>query len=809
MEEIVKLNDRISQADKDKNNFSWYKAKIARIIAGAFSSNLMGYGNVPEYQRKKVNYDLFNGRINLDDFRHVTQPYGSDQPGELPARITNHDIVSPKIKILLGLESLRPFPWRIGAVNEEATTRKEREETERLRDYVVSEVTKPFRLQAEMKYQEEIKGKTLNDDEKNQIRKEIDDEMKRMTPPEVREYMVRKHQDPAEIQGRHVLKYLWQQEKLGFKFNKGWKHACLSGEEVYYVGIIGGEPRMQVVNSMYFDYERSPDNDFIEQAGWCVAEYYLSSDAVASWFPDLTNTELDSVYKNEPFGTAHFINWDTLNTSTAKLTRVRHVQFKSLREVKFLTYVDNQGTLQLDIVPETYELNTQHGDVAIESQWIPETHEGYLINADIYKAMGPVAGQHKDINNLWNCVLSYKGAAYDNLNSEVTAPMDRIKGYQYFFNVLMYRMENLIASDRGKKLLFNYNMIPKSANIDLKKFLYYLDALNIGFLNPNEEGNRKNGNQSDVSNSVKEVDMSLISDIKKYIDLASYIEDRCRRALGLSPEMEGIIDANNAVTNTKQSIIQSNYILEPYFQLHSQVKLNVLQSIVEVAKVAWSVGKPKKLSYIMDDMTLQMFNVDQELLDNSTLGVFAMEDGNYQKVKQSIEILAQAALQNQQSNLSTVIKVLKTDDTNEAAEILEADEALMREAASDREAMATKIQSDNDERQRTFRREEWQHEKDMVILKEAEKRKTEKEVQLIESMGFDTNKDEDGDGTPDVLEVAKHGLNAEIQRKKVNLDAKKLNHQIENDKVKQSQTNRKLELEAKKIHKINNKPVKN
>ena len=75
----------------------------------------------------KINYDLFNNKLNLKDFESVCYPMGKEV-GKLPVDLTNKDIVSGKIKALLGMEMRRPFSWTILAVNEEATTRKEEEE---------------------------------------------------------------------------------------------------------------------------------------------------------------------------------------------------------------------------------------------------------------------------------------------------------------------------------------------------------------------------------------------------------------------------------------------------------------------------------------------------------------------------------------------------------------------------------------------------------------------------------------------------------------------------------------------------------
>jgi hypothetical protein len=305
-------------------------------------------------------------------------------------------------------------------------------------------------------------------------------------------------------------------------------------------------------------------------------------------------------------------------------------------------------------------------------------------------------------------------------------------------------------------------------------------------MNPKEEGNRGNG---DIVNMVKEIDMSLASDITKYISFAEYLEKKCGAAMGITPQMEAQIGPNEAVTNTQQNLVQSSYIIKPYFELHNNVKGNVLKGLLEAAKVAYSESNPRKLTYILDDMSVYTLTVDQGLLDSSTLGLFLSNSTKAEEAKQAIMSLAQAAMQNQQIDLLDVMKIIRSDDINEAAEDLEIGQQkkIEQQQATDQQKLQQQEQSDM--RADTLKREQWDHEKQMILLKASEDRKTKVQVETIAAMGFDTNKDEDNDGIPDTLEVAKFGVDADIKRKqldqqdrKINLEEDKFKHQKENDK---------------------------
>jgi hypothetical protein len=87
-------------------------------------------------------------------------------------------------------------------------------------------------------------------------------------------------------------------------------------------------------------------------------------------------------------------------------------------------------------------------------------------------------------------------------------------------------------------------------------------------------------------------------------------------------------------------------------------------------------------------------------------------------------------------------------------------------------------------KQQEHEKEQWAHEADMIVLKAEEDRKTKVQVQAMLSMGFDVNKDQDNDGIPDVLEVAKHGVDAEIKRAQIANQSRLIDHQIEDAKEK-------------------------
>ena len=806
----IKRNQRISASVKNANKKQWYKDEINLLDKEHYSDELYDTytSGISDKKRMKVNYDLFNNILNLDDFSYVCQPFGAEV-GELPANMVNRDISSGKIKAVLGMEMKNPFSWKIMATNAEASTRKEETEFGKIREYVVNTIMLPIRQRVEMKYQEQLQGQ-LSEDQRAQIMQQIEQETMSMAPQKVKEYMQRDHQDPAEVMSHQLMEYLIQKTDAKRKFNKIFKHATLSAKGLGYVGILNGEPEFWNVNSLRFNHDRSPDLEFVEDGEWATCEYPMTPSQIVRYFgKELSNKDIDRIYEawggNRSSGDDNEIDFfaiderlhDYDNNSNIK---VLHCTWKSLRKIGFLTYRGKTGKKAMMMVDEKYKFDKDAGDIKLEWEWIPEVYEGWKIKIGepIYVQMRPIPGQFKDLEDLYYCKLPYYGAIYDNMNSEPTALMDRLKVYQYYYNILWYRFELLAASDKGKKVLMNINQIPDSAGIDIKKWQYFLESTPYMWYDPNEEGN--GGGYADVNTVAKVIDLSYAGDMNKYIEMMEYVRQQAGRSVGVTDQVEGMIGAREGAKNVQQGLIQTSNILEPYFELHSHTKRNILQALLEMAKVAYAGEKAKKLSFVLDDMSIKTLEVDMGLINNSRLGLFVSNSAKAQETKDLIRGLAQAAMQNQKVELSDVISVVRQEGIVEAEETLKVAEQQRRDFEQGLEERKIQAQKEKDAADRKEAELQHEREKEITVLKERERRKTVVAQAAITGASFNPDQDADNDGKNDFLEILNDGLDADIKRNKQSLEREKFDHQRQVDNRKLDQTDKKLALESKKAN---------
>ena len=168
---------------------------------------------------------------------------------------------------------------------------------------------------------------------------------------------------------------------------KGWKDALIAGEEIYYVGIQNGEPSLERVNPLYFSFDRSPDLEFIEDGDWaCRRMRFSYTEAYDRLYDKMTEQQLDKMLAmiDQKPGSAgieknmlddfnhirmRIVDNPTYDIRARNAVNVWHVCWKSFKKVAYVTYLDEQGEPQQDLVDEDYRVTGQELDITWD--WIP------------------------------------------------------------------------------------------------------------------------------------------------------------------------------------------------------------------------------------------------------------------------------------------------------------------------------------------------------------------------------------------------------------------------------------------------------
>lgn len=789
-----------------KKTQAWKEACVDYIV-GAGDSGFGGNGR-SRSDEMQTYYDLYNSIYNEKDLKYVTNPFKQDDG--FPAMAQDYNIIKPYVDQLLGEETKRPFNFHPQRTSDIAASELQEKAKEMLMDYIQATIASKLSPEQAARYEQALATGEIQ------------------TPEAIAKYLQKDYKDIAETEAYHALQFLKRKLNLTHEFYKGWKDALIGGEEIYYIGVINGDPYVERVNPMYFDYEHSLDLEFIDDAAWCRRKMIMSATEIYDRFYDKMserqlNELLELIDQRPGAGNNPEIRKTSIDYESIKLHKINsftdnpfdidhivvyHCCWKSFKKIGFVTLLNPEtGEVEEFQVDEDYKVTGT--EQSVEWDWIIEVWEGYRIGDDMYIGIQPIEYQHISADNPNSQKLPYTGVVYNNTNSKPRSLVSMMKPLQYMYIVVWYRLELALSRDKGKVAVMDITQIPKSMNIDVNKWMHYLSALGVAFINPYDEGwdipGREGGKPSQF-NQLSSWDLTMSNVIAEYIQLMQKIEDMVAKLTGITPQRQGQIAASELVSNTNTAVSMSYHITEPWFWNHNQVKRRVLTMLLNTSKAAWKDSK-KYLNYILDDATRAFVQLSDNFFYED-MDIFVDDSTKNQQYIDQLKQLLQPAMQNGASLLD-IAEIITLDNMSMIKNRLEEIEQKRMEQMQQQQQAEQQAQQQMAEQQNQLKEEE-------LMLKEAEldlekykvdqdRYKAEQDnatkitVAQINSYRGAENMDQDMNGIPDPIEIGKQALeqqkiNSDIATKQLELNNKR--REIEQ---KREAENKKIQLEKDRM----------
>lgn len=789
-----------------KKTQAWKEACVDYVV-GAGDSGFGGNGR-SRSDEMQTYYDLYNSIYNEKDLKYVTNPFKQDDG--FPAMAQDYNIIKPYVDQLLGEETKRPFNFYPQRTSDIAASELQEKAKEMLMDYIQATIASKLSPEQAARYEQALATGEIQ------------------TPEAIAKYVQKDYKDIAETEAYHALQFLKRKLNLTHEFYKGWKDALIGGEEIYYIGVINGDPYVERVNPMYFDYEHSLDLEFIDDAAWCRRKMIMSATEIYDRFYDKMserqlNELLELIDQRPGAGNNPEIRKTSIDYESIKLHKINsftdnpfdidhivvyHCCWKSFKKIGFVTLLNPEtGEVEEFQVDEDYKvIGTEQ---SVEWDWIIEVWEGYRIGDDMYIGIQPIEYQHISADNPNSQKLPYTGVVYNNTNSKPRSLVSMMKPLQYMYIVVWYRLELALSRDKGKVAVMDITQIPKSMNIDVNKWMHYLSALGVAFINPYDEGwdipGREGGKPSQF-NQLSSWDLTMSNVIAEYIQLMQKIEDMVAKLTGITPQRQGQIAASELVSNANTAVNMSYHITEPWFWNHNQVKRRVLTMLLNTSKAAWKDSK-RYLNYILDDATRAFVQLSDNFFYED-MDIFVDDSTKNQQYIDQLKQLLQPAMQNGASLLD-IAEIITLDNMSMIKNRLEEIEQKRMEQIQQQQQAEQQAQQQMAEQQNQLKEEE-------LMLKEAEldlekykvdqdKYKTDQDnatkitVAQINAYRGVENMDQDMNGIPDPIEIGKQALeqqkiNSDIATKQLELNNKR--REIEQ---KREAENKKIQLEKDRM----------
>ncbi len=651
----------------------------------------------------KTNYDLINGKIHMSDLKMLLNPYNIDA-SFIPENIQHYPVINAKLEVLRGEESKRLFDFRVVVTNPTA----------------VSEMEEEKNNQVNAMLQQILMDEAQSEEDFNR-------EMEKQA-----DYFTYEYQDKREVRGNLLLNHYMKELEIPQLFNQGIVDAYTVGEEAYQCDIIGGEPYIEKINPLKMRIIKSGYSNCIEDADMIVLEDYWSPGRVIDTFWDQlskkdiealesapdnqsANPYTDSMDNLDPrYGFVPNLSLDTTagdavldplslfdNTYDTSFlpydmngnVRVLRVYWKSRRQIKKVkSYDPETGEEEFNFYPENYYCDPDKGEEE-QTFWVNEAWEGTKIGNDIYVNMRPRPVQYNRLSNPSRCHFGIVGSIYNINGDEPFSLVDIMKPYAYLYDILHDRLNKTLAKNMGKIVKMDFAKVPKGWDVD--KWLYYINVNNIAVEDSFKEGNmgvatgKLAGAMNNNSSGV--IDASLGNEIQQYINVLEWISTKIGELAGISKQREGQISNRETVGGVERATLQSSMITERLFFTHDSVKKRALECFLETAKIALK-GRKKKFDYILGNGSKQLMEIDGDEFAECDYGLVVDNSNGTMELNQKLDTLAQAALQNQLLDFSSIMKLYTTKSTAEKQRIVEANEKRKREEVMQQQQQQQQLQ---------------------------------------------------------------------------------------------------------------------
>ena len=691
-----------------RKNKEWRKKFVDWADSKTFSTNSLVRKSV---MHKKINYDLLRGVLHMSDLELILNP-DHLKAGFIPDRITHYPIMNSKLNVLIGEESKRVFDFRVVITNPNSISEIENNKRDAIRE----------------RLQQLLSDDSLSEDDFNQKLEQMND------------FFTYEYQDMREVRANCLLNHYMKELNIPLEFNKGFRDATTVAEEIYQCDIRGGEPTFEKVNPLKIRIYKSGYSNKIEDADMIAIEDYWSPGKITDTYYEeiesLSSSDkkklielldsniagsaadhdsMDNIDDRNGFINMNLIGDEAIATNgyyfdpmglfsdgvddsmmpydIAGNVRVLRVYWKSRRKIKKIkSYDPETGEETFDFYPETYIIDKDKGEEETIF-WVNEAWEGTKIGKDIYIGMRPRAVQYNRLSNPSRCHFGIVGSIYNMNDDRPFSLVDMMKPYNYLYDAIHDRLNKHLAKNWGKIVQLDLAKVPKGW--DVEKWLYFAKTNNLAIVDSFKEGNsglakgHLAGSLNNASSGVIDAEMGNI--IQQEVNLLEFIKMEMSDVVGISKQREGQISNRETVGGVERATLQSSHITEWLFYMHEDVKKRALECFLETAKIALK-GRTLKFNYILGTGAIQISEIDGDEFAENDYGLIVDSSNATQELNSKMDMLAQAALQNQALGFSTIMKLYGSCSLAEKQRMVEANEKRIQEQQQQQQQQQMEIQ---------------------------------------------------------------------------------------------------------------------
>jgi hypothetical protein len=280
-----------------------------------------------------------------------------------------------------------------------------------------------------------------------------------------------------------------------------------------------------------------------------------------------------------------------------------------------------------------------------------------------------------------------------------------MKNYSYLYDVIHDRLNKLIEANWGTILELDLSKIPSGWSV--AKWMHYAKVNHIAVIDSLNEGKTGAAAGKVVAafnnNSRGSINAELGNSIQQYVNILEYIKTEIGEVSGINRQREGQVSNRETVGGVERATLQSSHITEWLFATHDSIRKRAVECFLETAKIALK-GRSKKFQYILPNGIDKMVEIDGDEFSESDYGLVVDNGSDTQELKQIIPQLAQAAMQNQLIDFSTLLNLYSSASLSEKRKMLENSEKRVKE--SQQQAQQQEMEMQQQQQQMLMQQEE-------------------------------------------------------------------------------------------------------
>jgi len=648
-------------------------------------------------KHKKINLNLYNGKLDVADMKLILNP-GDLEKFYVPDAVQHYPIITPRVNVLVGEEKRRKFDWSVQIINPDT----------------ISKIKEDKKKLVEAKLMEMLQSDVSDDELEKELIKYGD-------------YINFDYQDMREKRANLLMRHYISKLNMKIQFQQGFKDALIMGEEIYMFDIVNGDVVFEKLNPLKVHTLRSGFSNKIEDSDVIILDDFWSPGKIQdTYYNDLSDLEVKKLdegsmtggYTNadgvteaiddegglrilgreamdsyiESTGVFTSVNSEGRNTYTDSYGNVRVLRmfWKSMKKVIKVEYFDDLGKKQVKFRSEDYVLDKERGETSTVL-WVPQWWKGVKIGKDTYLQIKPKEIQYNKIDQPSFNSCGVVGQVYNSGDAEAVTLVDRAKPFQYLYDISWYRVNEALSKYLGSIVELDLAKVPTGWSVT--KWLYFARKSGISVVDSFKEGQKgmaKGKLAGSVGNTTGRILEQRVGDfIQTHIEMMEFAKAQMDEITGVSRQRLGQVENRETVGGVERAVSQSNHITEELFTLHDYCKKRCFQLLIETAKIALK-GKTVKFSYIADDMTRQIAEIEGDEFAAEEYGLQVSNDDEINQLQQKLDGMVQMGLQNQMLSFSTAIKIYNSPSIREIQRLIEKDETQMKEGQAKQAEEQTK-----------------------------------------------------------------------------------------------------------------------